>query len=616
MPRRRARALGILLALVTALGAAPAAHAASVKSEAQGLAKDYATAKTKSKREAAILAIFRATGLGVFKAKSFENVVKTRYGKNGPYLYDFEIDGLSQASKRKARLSWDSIATTISSKFPDGYEHLLGSELQASSAASVKAALAGKIKGNAALMPLVANSLAARDGVNLQTVSPSAESLDPLLGVLATADVTGAIVNMARKAGAARAAVTALAARKGCDSMSGATQGSGQAAQWIAATALTKLGEGALEKSIRAKISSVGGAGLAIATEVAAAIHGMAMGISIGFTDQSVTAEVSTGFGHSSFPRAGQPVIVKAKAEMLDDYGQSVIRCGALLGFNIPGKGGISGLRVDWAPVAPIGESTRDPQELGVKDCPVQGCDYTDGDGVSTWKLQPDDELLPGTGEFTTQLILMEARLSFQGATNNTFGSIAEFIGLQKTVIRGITIRWHQPDGYHFDLQSLTYTHTDTDSRTTTAETPSYRGEDQCLPGSSKPHPTYPPQGLAIGLIPGAGENGSHQHWDVVTTSPGSEPLTTDADGWPFQIATPVIPPGPLSATPVKQVSDWNGLSYDDQHPTMEAGWYANGGTPQVQFTFNAPGYSPSGITYSRTPTASELCTAAKPLFG
>ncbi len=592
----------LVLVVLACLGVPGAARGATVPQESRQLARAYQRATTTTQRKTAILGIARAVGLPVLKARTLAPVVKGRGSARGPYLYDVEVDGLASATRRRARVSFDEIAAQLSGHFPADLPPFLGRELQAASAAGVAAARSGRTKGRAALVPLLADELAKADGVNLRSVAAGTPALDPVLGVLAVADVTAAMAP--RLARAPRAQPRAAGP---CEGLSGPTTGAGNGAKWILGAGGAAVGNSAAASAVAKKVAAVLGDALLAVGVVTDAIHGVALGYSIGFIDVTAKGEDTTGFGHSGFARAGEPVTLKAELDMLDSYSTGVIRCGALAGYTIPPKGPISGARVGWSP-----DAQRDPADFGLVDCPATTCESTDGNGTSTWKLTPDDELLPGQGTAIVQFTAMQAQVVFQGASGNTLGGIAEKLGFRKSISHKVAVRWHQPRGYHLELPSVAFHH-DSDNGESDDDTHTFANMDQCLPGPSIPHPTYPPSQISIGLLPGTPlAEGSRIMTHTVHHFPSSPDQSDDALGQPFLLGTGGIPAGPLSPTVVQLRNPWSVPYWSNDAATIDAGWFSQGDRAAVQFTFTAPNYSPGQITAPVAPTESTLCDPSR----
>jgi hypothetical protein len=174
-------------------------------------------------------------------------------------------------------------------------------------------------------------------------------------------------------------------------------------------------------------------------------IHGMALAWSIDV--KALNGSESTHYGPMGhFSDAGKKMRFSIRVVMRDDLPEQLISCGALLGWDIPEKGPLQGIKVEW---------TRPAEFNDLRKYGTLAYDPKDGntgaDGVATLIFTPNNEKFPGFGSTFGETGVVFGDAFYQTAFGNLPGQIAERLF---EIRKWGTIHWridrHKPRGYSF----------------------------------------------------------------------------------------------------------------------------------------------------------------------
>ncbi len=166
---------------------------------------------------------------------------------------------------------------------------------------------------------------------------------------------------------------------------------------------------------------------LKLANTVLQGIHGSLLSASISVHTQNGISSLPTVHWYHQPGEAGHQLTFSIVVEMLDNYGDTLIKCGDLAGFKFPPKGGIPGVKVLWEQAE--GKLTPD---MGTLDCPLAAiaCNSTTNDqGVASVTFTPNTEVFPGVGLQLDAGGVMDGVAAYQtGAGGGMLGQIAQVL--------------------------------------------------------------------------------------------------------------------------------------------------------------------------------------------
>lgn len=496
--RRRTLAVGCALIALAAMGVATAdvSHAArkapSQAKIAKRLVAKLDAAKTPAARQRALLRMMRALRINVVSRRGKPLAAAVELGAaRSFYLYDFELRALAESRGRGATSSLEEVAQRLTQGglALDGAGKAFPAALLAVGMSRAVRAAAKRPRARRALLPLVVRELGRRRGYDLARRPAVADvSLDPVAAWLVTADVVLPVLRRMPASAGRRAAATARAAAVPRASVAGlpdrcaqldkkikdlthkaedflaeqaerfvAKKLRGTMQKWIAGKAagmiydkvserltrgakawgLKKLPRWAARKAIKgAKAANLAG-------QVMGLVHGslLAFSIHVSSVDESLDP---THWGHG-LDRPGEPRTVAVKVEMLDDYGELLVKCGKFAGLDLPPKGPVEGVTVGWEQA--VGELA---PKLATLDCAIPAlCFSTTGkDGIARLTFTPHSERFPGVGIEREETGVVNGVALYQSA----FGAgiapeIAQFLTPKYAGARWF-VSYHKPRGY------------------------------------------------------------------------------------------------------------------------------------------------------------------------
>jgi hypothetical protein len=151
--------------------------------------------------------------------------------------------------------------------------------------------------------------------------------------------------------------------------------------------------------------------------------HGSALAFSV-----QVKAMEDDGEGYTHYDHGpgdpGRNLKFRIEVRMLDDLGETLVKCGWLATADFPPQGPISGVRVQFNPFA----SGLEPH--GTLDCTGMLCSKTtDLNGIATLTFDPKSETAPyGEGIEVLSTGDIEAIAWYQSRFKNIFGTLAQFV--------------------------------------------------------------------------------------------------------------------------------------------------------------------------------------------
>jgi hypothetical protein len=154
-------------------------------------------------------------------------------------------------------------------------------------------------------------------------------------------------------------------------------------------------------------------------------LHGEALAYSVDVS--AVTKSDSTHYGPQGHAAdAGKEMRLKIKVKMLDDYGDTLVSCGKLAGWEFPKPGGIPGVGIIWdtGGLENYGTVTYEPPDK-----------KTDADGIATLVFKPKDEKRPGQGPQVEEKGTVMGLATYQSAFGNIPGSVAQFLTPKSDII-------------------------------------------------------------------------------------------------------------------------------------------------------------------------------------
>ena len=418
-----------VLAVAGGGGLASGAEAAKRKPPSQAavaakLAKGVTAARTSAARYKAVLAVMKTLGIPVYRAKGGVLTRRARNIPRGYGLYDFQLRVIAAAFARRDTTDLTELAdrlTTIG--FNPGGDPVDADELHGALIATVGRAAAAPRK-RSSLVGLLLRQLGLRHqqpydlarGVGAGNIQ-----LDPLQTTLIVSD---ALIAAAGAPAARR--MQASAAEHPCDS---------QAAKSL--EEVSPLGKffvelwGGLKEGAKATVGRIASA--------ATIFQGEALALSVAVRAAG-PIEQSTHYGPAGHGSdAGKPLDFTVRVVMLDDYGDILVKCGALVGMKFPKKGPIPGVTIFWH-----NDKVEDYLE---KHGTVSGGGETDETGRATQRFVPNAEKTPGFGTLRHASNSRRAIALYQSAFGNAPGAIAQFL-FPKLARFYWTLDYHKPRGF------------------------------------------------------------------------------------------------------------------------------------------------------------------------
>ncbi|MGB2894724.1 MAG: hypothetical protein WBB65_00995 [Anaerolineales bacterium] len=203
-----------------------------------------------------------------------------------------------------------------------------------------------------------------------------------------------------------------------CDAVRGSNADSAWGLAWSAGGAASDALEGAV----------YGPASLLDPKDIAHAIM-MSMGV-----ETKLTASASSA--HEGHDGSGVPITFTVSVEFTGDLPQEIVSCAAVMGFEVPPKGPMEGVRVEWSLDDVIAQHGRTTRGGGVM--------FTDSSGKSevvwTPRAEPsggegEEYVLPGTAEVVIRIQ--------HGDVFNLFAGAQEFLA-PRTETAEIKVGWHE----------------------------------------------------------------------------------------------------------------------------------------------------------------------------
>lgn len=146
----------------------------------------------------------------------------------------------------------------------------------------------------------------------------------------------------------------------------------------------------------------------------------------------------SASSAHESHDGDKDTVTFTVSVKFTGDFPAEIVSCAAILGFDVPPKGPIEGVRVKWD----LGEVLE--QHGGCANC--IGAMYTDEKGKSEVIWEARQEPSGGEGDEYTENGTVEAVVRIQqGDVFNIFAGLQEFF-LPRTETIAIPVGWHESD--------------------------------------------------------------------------------------------------------------------------------------------------------------------------
>ena len=456
-----------------ALAAPRAAHGGGPSQAvvAKRLVARLAKAHGQKARTRAALAIVRALHISVVTATGRPLSVAPEPGAAGRFaLYDFELRGLGNALRRGPVTDLDGVAANLTKA---------GLALDASGRpfppALLRTSLLGAVRQavrrparQRTLLPLVVRELGLRHHYDLGRKPPAALPLDPLQAWLIGADIEISVLRRLPAGGHPAAAGASIA------SASTAGPASLLVAPGAAATSSSLVGDcekltkasddlkkriekaigGKIHKSIAVqavgmiydKVTGVLGRkvtrwgirntprwavrgtygtlkALNIAKPLIDALHGSLLALSVDV--RAVREEVGPVHWLHGAGESGHQLTFEVKATMLDDYGEALVKCGGLAGFQMPPPGPIEGVPVAWTPA---GGSAPLAPDMGTLDCGTVCVTKTGKDGIARLTFTPRSEKFPGIGMEREATGVMDGVALYQTAADSGLSAqLAQF---------------------------------------------------------------------------------------------------------------------------------------------------------------------------------------------
>lgn len=503
-------AVALIAVAVGIASAATTAQPASLTGRAATLATNVVGAHTATQRDRALLAIARALNLPVATSKGAVVLPGGHDLPRGFVLYDFELRAVAGAVGRGETLTLTDLASRLTTidVHPRPGKPVSPARLRTVLLKTVRAAMRSP-QSQSSLGPLIVRELGRRHRRPYDLAAhPSAAriQIDPVQALVILSAVTAAGASPHSHS----ASANALSSASLCDGFD----------TWKEASGVGKYGIGVIGGLV-----SKGAKGVAITLD---AIHGPLLAFSVAVT--RVTPDTQrTHYGPSGHATdARKELTFGVHVEMLDDYPDVVIQCGALIGMKFPHKGPIPGVRVQWG-TGGVGQFTVSLQDMAKHGTITYEPEdkKTGPDGNAFLRFVPKDEKVPGFGQLKEDVTILQGLAAYQSAFGNVPGTIAQYL-IPKDALFGVGISRHAPRGFQFSTPDYTFTQT-TPSGTATI--------------------TIQVQGHVCGEDPWAAP------WDITESVTGTTPAGPITNIATYQLAIPPTAPGARTGTDF--IHDW-----------------------------------------------------------
>lgn len=381
--------------------------------DAQELATSLYAAPDPESRYEALLQVMHALNVGVYEPTGKAILRGAEQGPDDFYLYDFELRALAAALERGTmrdatylsdRLARFGVLETDGSPLePETLRQgLLAAAQDSAAAPDGPTTLPYRLVRELGLLHTAPYDL-------LQDVTLEELQLDALQAFLVEADTLVPVAReLAGLAGTPGAKLAKLPSRT-AGSHAGLRQG--PCDDMVGVSSISPWAKWLLGKLPWATIALL----------TMDAIHGGVLAYSVDV--KAVSGAQSTHYGHEA---PGDEMRFEIKVEMLDDYGDFLVSCGALAGYQIPAKGGIPGIGIVWfeGELERHGTLSYEPSSKKTGD-----------DGVAALVFKPKDESRPNQGPQVEDKGIVEALATYQSAFGNVPGSIAQYLTPKSDVI-------------------------------------------------------------------------------------------------------------------------------------------------------------------------------------
>jgi len=459
---------------------------------AKTLVTKVVQARTPAARYNAVLAVLRALHLGVVTPAGKPIVVSPEPNAARLFqLYDFEARGLAQQFARRQTTTLDDLAVALKKGGLglDAKRPLPAALLAEGLRDATRRAMA-KPRSARSLLPLVVRELGLRRGFDTsKNLAPAKVQLDSLQAWLVIADMSLPVL---RQVPLPKSRVLSAGADlpRLCEKYNDAVEAlqdriekalGGKIQKWISDEAVgmiydkvaDKLGRQATRWAIKNAprwavrgLYNVGRAA-SVAGPLIDLVHGALLAYSIDV--RSLEASLPPiHWWHAA--GEGTTLTFRVKVTMLDDYGDVLVKCGGLVGLDLPPKGGVKDVWVNWE------QAQGDLKSQGKLRCvsvPVVGvcATKTGADGIATLVFTPKTEALPGRGAQVEVTGVVDGIALYQTASGGGItGGIAQFLTPKFGSTRWL-VRSHEQ--YIFDLSARgTQTTTWTERRRDVWSTP------------------------------------------------------------------------------------------------------------------------------------------------
>ncbi len=170
-----------------------------------------------------------------------------------------------------------------------------------------------------------------------------------------------------------------------------------------------------------------------IAKPILDALHGMLLAFSIDV--RSGGERLGPVHWYHDPTEPGHQMTFETKVTMLDNYGELLVKCGSLAGFEMPPPGGVKGVLVGWTEA----EATKPLwPDMGSVNCSTVCVTKTGEDGIARLTFTPKQELVPGIGLEREESGVLDGTAAYQTAEGS---GIPEQIAQVLTPKQGST-RW------------------------------------------------------------------------------------------------------------------------------------------------------------------------------
>jgi hypothetical protein len=431
----------------------------------------FTGAKTPQARRAALLELLRAlkipvqTGSGS-ALSTWPEEGSARYLQ----LYDFELRGLADQYARGATTTVTDIAAQLTRVGIDLEGRPFPPELLAESVRDAVRGALQKPQAGRPLLPLVVRNLGLRRGFDVSKGLSPTQKLDTLQGWLVMADVVfGALRNVVPEA-ARTAAARADDLPTTCEKFNAAVEAyekkieaalGGKAQKWIADKAVDKIFDKVKHKLTRAGtrwaiknlprwtvrgVYTIGRAAQKV-TPWNAVVHGALLAYS---TDVRSLEESLAPIHWWHSGTEGTTLVFRIKVTMLDDYGDTLVKCGNLVGMKLPAKGPVPDVWVNWE------QAQGDLHTQGTLDCRAFAsyvcASKTAADGIARLVFTPKKEILPGVGTKREETGVVNGIALYQSASDGGVTGLVAQLLFPKLGGSRWFVESHRARGFKFDV--------------------------------------------------------------------------------------------------------------------------------------------------------------------